>query len=180
MNLSKIVALTCVVALTASPMAIGAGNTYVYGNVSGWTVRTDPNHGYRCFTEARYEGDTLIRLGFNSADSSLYVSVSVPAWSNVDEGGRQSAQLMFDNEIVLDISAVGMSIGSGWEAPGLRMTIPAETQESFIRDFMARHAITVTIGNIDPVELSLAGSHGATRLLQECQSSMARENQHSD
>ena len=168
------------IALAIVPDVVSASDTYIYGNVSGWTVRTDPAYEYRCFAEVQYEGGTLIRLGFNNADALLYIVVADPNWGDITEDALQSAQLAFDDEPSSELyngGEPGSFAGAIW---GIRFSIPSETRESFVKDFMQRDSIRVTVANIEPLKLSLAGSYRANQLLEECQNSMARRVRTSD
>ena len=160
--------------LIAVPTTIAAGPTYIYGNVSGWTVRTDPAQDYRCFAEVQFEGGTLIRLGFDSADSHLSVSVSDPSWPVLADGAEHSVQLAFDGKASLDATATGTLINSDLQIRGIRLSIPAQAHASFISDFKARHSLEISIDGARSLDLSLAGSYRATQMLEDCQDEMAR------
>lgn len=180
MNFQKLFVTGCLFSLAAIPMAVSAGNTYIFGNVSGWTVHTDPEHNYRCFAEVQYEGGTLIRLGFNSADAQLYVSVADPTLNDISNGETRAAQLIFDGEESLHATAVGAFIGADSGAQGIRLKISPGIQESFTKGFKARQSLEVSIAGLDPLWFSLAGSYRATQLLEDCQTSMGRVGQSSD
>jgi hypothetical protein len=156
------------VALVSIPFAVFAGSKpLVYGNVSGWTVLTDPDHDYHCFAEARYEGGSFIRVGFNSSDA-LYMTVGDAAWTDAVAGRDYMLDLKFDDEDSRRFSSTGISDGNG-----LRLVVPEDQRGSFMKDFMSRYSISIGRSEHEAVTLSLGGSHNATRMLEECQVSMA-------
>ena len=81
MNIRK-PSLALTPALLCLPLFASADTgTLIYGNVSGWTVHTDPANNYRCFAEAEYEGGSTIRIGFESAaGGALYLALSDTSW----------------------------------------------------------------------------------------------------
>ena len=152
-----------------------AGDGLVFGNTSGWTVFTDPARDYRCSAEARYEGGSLIRLGYDVADT-LYLAVMDPDWNVTGSSAVQLARLGFDDR--REFSVRGEAIpSSDHSSAGIRVNIPADVHDAFVADFMASHTLTIALENGNPLDLSLAGSLGAVRMLGDCQRSMSR---HSD
>jgi hypothetical protein len=156
--------------LAALPAVVGAANTFVFGNVSSWTVRTDPEHAYRCFAEVLYEGGTSIRIGYNNGEGSLYLSVTDPSWAGIRPGSKHEAAVLFDDAATFELAAMGIAT----ESTGVNLTIPDVSRHAFLQDFMARHIMSVKVEGSRPLDLSLAGSHRATLMLEECQGSMVQ------
>jgi len=175
MNISGKTAAGIVAALAFSPAIVSAGNTFVYGNVSSWTVRTDPEQSYRCFAEVLYEGGTSIRIGYNSEQGDLYLSVTDPAWSGIRTGSAQGTTISFDDEESVHFDGTGIGMSSGGTSAGVSVTIPQSARPAFLRDFMARHTMSIGLDGAEPLDLSLAGSQRATMLLDECQASMTEQ-----
>lgn len=164
---------TLVVALICTPFAASAsGKPLVYGNVSGWTVLTDPEHDYRCYAQAEYEGGSFVRVGFNSADAALYLVVGGAAWEDADAGRDYELELSFDDEAARGYTGRAVSGGNG-----LRVVIPDGQRAAFLQDFMSRYSVSIGRGEDDPLTLSLGGSLNAVRMLEECQASMAEYQQ---
>jgi hypothetical protein len=156
--------------MTVVPALCGAAEALVYGNVSAWTVRTDPAHGYRCFAEAGYGGGSFMRVGYASNDASaLYLEIGDSAWRNVASGESYALTLQFDEKAVAAVDGVGLD-----SRDGFRISIPAAARKSFLEDFGHGYSISVARDGQDPVMLSLGGTLGATKMLGECQSSMPR------
>jgi len=157
--------LICAALMALPALASADGQTLVYGNVSGWTVRTDPAHGYRCFAEAQYEGDSSIRIGFDTADGAMNFRLSDGSWTHGVSGNELSLQ--FDDGEPLRFEA---TVADG---NAVTVAIPADEQQSFIRSFTAGYSITAWFGGHEPIMLSLGGSSRATQLLSECETTMA-------
>jgi len=159
--------LACLAAMASVPsISVGESATLIYGNVSGWTVHTDPNQDYRCFAEALYEGGSSIRIGFN-ADSKLYLSITDSTWAGTVAGRQYELALQFDEETPATYKAVGA------DASGLSVTVPDSQLTAFRKDFSMRYTVSAQHGDSEPVMLSLGGSYNATRMLEECQKLMA-------
>lgn len=162
------------VALIASLVALTAtGKGLVFGNVSSWTIFTDPAEAYRCSAEVAYEAGTAIRLGHDSPGSGLYLSIADPSLADIDRGRPHDASLSFDDSITFELRGTG-------DGDGIKLSIPAAAQDSFLKEFTARHVMTVSIGGAKGIDLSLAGSLRATRMLGQCQTSMSRHAAGSD
>ena len=160
--------VACLAVLAALPaLSLGQSATLVYGNVSGWTIHTDPNADYRCFAEAQYEGGSSIRIGFN-ADANLYLSIADVSWTGTVAGRQYELALQFDEEGPATYRAVGAP-----EDSALSVTVPNSQRAAFRKDFATRYMVRAQYGDHEPVMLSLGGSYNATRMLEECQSSMA-------
>jgi len=173
MNKIRYFSAVLITALAASPV-VSAGDSLIYGNVSSWTVHTDPEHSYRCFTEVRYEGGTSIRIGYNTTAGDLYLSVSDASWGRMSPGSEQDMTISFDDTAQRQIAGNGIAMGARGESAAVSLAIPGQSRQSFLRDFMARHTMTVSIASAEAIDLSLAGSHRAALMLEECQVAMAR------
>ncbi len=173
MNTARKTSAALLAALAGTALTASAANGLVYGNVSGWTVLTDPERSYRCFAEVQYEGGTLVRIGFNSADGGLYVSFVDPALRGLAAGSEYVTMLGFDDQDTMRANGTALAQADR-DSGGIHLAIPAANREPFIADFMARHTLTVTVDGREPLELSLAGSLRATAMLRDCQGSVAR------
>ena len=163
--------LVCLLGFAASPaIVLAEGATLIYGNVSGWTVHTDPNQSYRCFAEALYQEGSSMRIGFNE-NSDLYLSITDPSWVGTVAGREYVLELQFDEEDSQSYRA------RGGDQPGtLTFVISSDARPAFLRDFQVRWSITAAHGTREPVMLSLGGSFNASVMLEDCQSSMAAVN----
>jgi hypothetical protein len=157
--------------LVALPSSSSAADPLVYGNVSGWTVWTDPSQQYSCFAEARYEGASSIRAGFDAVDGTLYVSFDDASWSRVVANREYELELEFDDGTAQAFRSTGLA-----EGKGVRFTVPDERRGPFVDAFIHGYWVSVTPAALEPVMLSLGGSSAAMGLLEECQDSMAEFN----
>lgn len=168
MNARSIALKALIPALAALPvMAFADGATLVYGNTSGWTVHTDPSTGYHCFAEAQYEGGSSIRIGFEANDGDLYLLLGDTSWSVRPGEAADALELQFDDQPPISFEPTATD-------DALRVTVADEDRASFLEAFMASYSMNAHYGSHDVIMLSLGGSMRATRMLQECQVTMAR------
>ena len=152
---------------TLPVMAVGNAATLIYGNVSGWTVHTDPDQAYLCYAEALYEDESSIRIGFEPEDGSLYLVITDASWGRVS--ASREIELQFDEESPLSFAA---SRAAGGDS--VRIVIPEDRRATFLKDLKLRYVFNARYGETEPVMFSLGGSLNALRLLEECQASMAQ------
>jgi hypothetical protein len=161
------------IATVAGTPAMGnGGSTFVYGNVSSWVIRTDESQSYRCFAEVAYEGGTSIRIGYNIESARLYLTVADPAWSGLRVGTEHPDVITFDDGEPLELTGSGVAQAAGGVA--VHVTIPPASSKAFLDAFGARHTLGVAVNDGAAIELSLAGSYRAVRMLEDCQTTMAR------
>lgn len=142
-----------------------ADNELVYGNVSGWTITTDPQSGYVCSAEARYEGGSFLRIGYESTgDTSLVVMVSDPDWNALLTDASYSLELRFDTDNPQILTGTGLV-----DRGAYRIVVAAEHSDDFLQKVGHRYALSIGAVDREPVILSLGGSLAATRMLAECQ-----------
>jgi hypothetical protein len=161
----------CLAVLAAVPaMTFAESSTLIYGNVSGWTVHTDPNQAYRCYAEALYDGGSSIRLGFNE-QGELYLSIADSSWAGTVAGREYELELQFD-----ELEPQRLTVRGGAENGTLSYVIPNDERPAFLKEIQVRWSISAVHGNNEPVLLSLGGSFNASMMLEDCQASMASVN----
>jgi len=149
--------------------AADAYGSLVFGNVSGWTVHTEPGDGYRCFAEAPYEGGTFLRIGFDSSDdSAVYLVFGNPAWAGISPGISYEFDLRFD-----DADAISVAGTASAESDGFRLVVPSATRQEFWDAFEKRHSVSIGRAGEEDLVLSLAGSRNALRMLEECKAAFS-------
>lgn len=169
MNARSTAFRTLIPALASLPVvALADGATLIYGNTSGWTVHTDPSTGYHCFAEAQYEGGSSIRIGFEANDGNLYLVLGDSSWSAPPGESADALELQFDDQPPLSFEPTAADLDA------LRVTVADEDRAAFLEAFMASYSLNAQYGNHESIMLSLGGSTRATRMLQECQVTMAR------
>lgn len=155
-------------ALLLLPLVVAAqGRTLVFGNVSGWVIHTDPAKEFTCFAEARYEGDSWLRIGYAHAGSGGFLAISDPDWLAKLEASDSMVQIAFD-----DADPVSFSRSESQAGGAVSINLADAEQSGFMDDFSRSYSITVRVGDGEPLMLSLGGSMGAVRMLNECQVSM--------
>ena len=160
-------------ALFCLPLLASAdAGTLIYGNTSGWTVHTDPANNFRCFAEAQYEGGSTIRLGFESAaGGTLYLSLSDASWMQAASDGAPPLELKIDEREPMSFEPEVADSGA------LVVRVPTAGRASFLEGFTLGYTLNATLGDSETIMLSLGGSMRATRMLNECQDSMAKASQ---
>lgn len=152
--------------------AATASDTFVYEIVAGWTIRTDLTQNYACYAETLYEGESILRVGFD-ADKRLFVRVGDPQWNRIQAGGSYDVAFDFGDDAVWTRSAEGYAFDTETAQPGLHVDIARDEAERFMTAFMHELALDVTFEDREALSLSLAGSYRAGTKLDECQATMA-------
>jgi len=124
--------------------------------------------------EVRYIGGTSIRVGYNIDATALYLQVTDPSRNRIRVDIEHETEIKFDDGSSFELPGKGVEPTPSDESGGITVTIPTASRQAFLQAFMARDTLTVSLEESSPIELSLAGSARATRLLDECQTSMAR------
>lgn len=171
MTIKPLFLISTIVALAQPAVAAAEGRTLVFGNVSGWAVHTDPATNFACFAEARYGGESSLRVGFGADGSSLFLSIVDRAWAGAGAGDHVFGIRFDDQEPVSFTSPVIEGDGS------VSVSIADEQQQGFLAEFANSYTISVQLDDGEPIMLSLGGSQNATRMLQDCRVSMQEYSQ---
>ncbi|MGD8808491.1 MAG: hypothetical protein PVG24_02740 [Gammaproteobacteria bacterium] len=178
MDKNKIIAARVTLALVAAALAPVAataqGNTIVFDNVGGWTVRTDPAREYRCFIEADYDNGSSVRAGFNTDSGRFYITVADYRWDWVELGAPYVVSLQFDDEPALEFDATGVVLETDYIQPGLELVLPQELEDGIVAQFM--YLTEMQLRHADGAELTLGlfGTQRAVESLEGCQIKMAQ------
>jgi hypothetical protein len=176
---------TLLVILLAPFAATGQGNTIVFDNVGGWSVRTDPQREYRCFIEADYDNGSSVRAGFNTDNGRFYISIADYRWDWVEIGAPYTVSLQFDNEPAQNFDATGVVLETQYIQSGLQLDVPPEAEKGLVANFMYLSEMQLSyeddgksegIETIDDIELTLGlfGTQRAIESLEGCQIRMAQ------
>ena len=173
MNIRNAKTLALTPALLCLPLIASAETgTLIYGNTSGWTVHTDPANDFRCYAEAQYEGGSTIRIGFESAAGrTLYLSLSDDSWVGAASDSGRALELKVDERDPMSFEPKVADDGA------LVVTVPATDRAAFLEGFTLGWSLNATYAGGETIMLSLGGSMRATRMLNECQDSMAKATQ---
>jgi len=168
-------ALTSLAIAVAPTAALAQGNTIVFDNVGGWTVRTDPAHEYRCFIEADYDNGSSVRAGFNTDSGNFYITVADYRWEWIELGVPYVVSLQFDEEPAQNFDATGVVLETQYVQPGLRIELPQEFEDSVVARFM--HLAEMHLAHEEEgaeLTLGLFGTQRAVESLDGCQIRMAQ------
>lgn len=160
--------VACAVGTSAS-----AADTFVYDIVGGWTVHTDRARNFTCFMQARFEGDSVIRLGYDMNGRGVQIFVADPAWSSISPDTTYSAEISFGDETAWQGEATGVTLDEDSGLRALSFAVDAGRAQGLKDQLMRRYSVSVAYDGREPVTLSLGGSYRAGLKLDECQESMA-------
>lgn len=141
-------AIAGILAIQASPVYVG-----------NWLAS---HQGDACSVAARYEGEPTKTLLFTVSDErpeDVVVAIASPAWSIVD-GGQYSTSFWID-----DVRANGTGRGGRVDGTGYIM---ASFDLRVLRLLAAGKRLVVHANDKEVARLSLAGSAGAIRSMQQC------------
>lgn len=174
-NISAVRVTMALLAAALAPVAASAqGNTIVFDNVGGWTVRTDPAREYRCFIEADYDNGSSMRAGFNSESGQFYITVADYRWDWIELGVPYVVSLQFDDEPAQEFEATGVVLETDYIQPGFELVLPQELEDSVVAQFMYLTEMQLRHGEDTELTLGLFGTQRAVESLEGCQIKMAQ------
>jgi hypothetical protein len=142
----------------------------VFSIVQGWITEIDPMHRNSCSIEKSYADASVLRLGLDRVAGGGVLTVRHPAWRSLEEGKHYRLQLHFDFERgwVGDATAVAARDGEMSLAMGF-------DQIEFLNQFMTKQRLAIRFEGRRIADLTLAGSHRATKDLLRCQAAATPE-----
>jgi hypothetical protein len=110
-----------------------------WGQVGGWQVRVDPSLGHGCFAMQIYEDGTVIRVGFNISNRTIYFTLGNTAWRSLEVGKIYRMRSVFDDQKSYDGELTGRQIGGD----GMVFLDHSSVSYEFTHDFMARSGMRI-------------------------------------
>lgn len=149
-----------------------------YAVVSGWSIRIDTTLNNGCFALATYEKGSVLRVGIDNRDDTVYVIFGNPDWKSIEYGKNYDVEIQFGNETEWSGTAKGISFKAPENQPYLAVTIATEDAVvNFIREYMSEKWVEFFYDGNSIDKLTLEGSYAAGMKILECQKNM-RSNDH--
>lgn len=148
-----------------------------YAVVSGWSIRVDTSMDNGCFAFAEYERGSILRVGVDNRDSSVYALFGNEDWRSIEYGKKYDVEIQFGNETKWNGKATGMSFDPPQNQPYLWVAIVGEDAVvNFISEFMAETSVELFYNGNSIDKLKLEGSYAAGLKVIECQKVMRSNN----
>ena len=163
----KIFVAAIAMALTTSA-AIASDDSVPWGSgeVAGWTIAVDTSLGGGCFIYAIFDGNTLVRIGFDPSSSDYYLILGDDDWKSIEAGKEYDLTLTLGRRTPWDAPADGISLGDG---TALMVT---STDTNFLEEFSSQQNIKVEYNDDVIANLDLSGSAAAINEMINCQSAV--------
>jgi hypothetical protein len=145
-----------------------------YANVDGWSVRVDESLNNGCFVATLYEGDTLLRIGFDRENNNFYALFGDPLWKSIEYGKKYNVEIKFGNESKWTAIARGMSFEPPQNEHYLWVNVGEDSDQIgiFLDEFMRETSVKLFYNEEIISHLKLKGSYAAGMKLLECQKLM--------
>jgi S1-C subfamily serine protease len=131
-------------------------------SVDEWTIGYNQSTS-GCIAAASYSDDTTFWLGFDGEHQAVYMAVTNPNWSSIEQG----------KQYPINIVAIG---GGRWQGQFFgtsrdmeKGVVSGSLKENFVRDLIRSPGIAVSLGHRTIAKLNLAGSPAAFSAMLECQ-----------
>jgi hypothetical protein len=162
--MSKIFAAAIAMALMTSA-AVASDDSVPWGNgeVAGWNIAVDTSLGGGCFIYAVFDGNTLVRIGFDPSSSDYYLILGDDEWKSIESGKEYDLTLRLGSRAPWDAEANGVPLGDG---TALMVT---STDTDFLQDFSSQQSIRVEYNGDQIANLDLSGSAAAIQEMINCQ-----------
>jgi hypothetical protein len=169
-----LIKLTALFLLAISFSAFSDENVPEYATVGPWSIRVDSSLGYGCFLMAEFEGGSLLRLGFDNSNDTIYVLIGDMKWKSIEYGKKYNVEIQFGDETKWTGNAKGFSFDPPNNEPWLWISISIDSDLAilFFQEFMQEQGINLFYKNSSISHLSLSDSYKAGLKLLECQETM--------
>jgi len=160
--------------LLAASVASAVDTAEEYATLGGWTIAVDRTLGDGCFATARYEGGSMLRLGFDINDENAYLILGNAKWGSIELGKEYAIRIKFSGHEPWGANAVGFS----FDPPAsdsylwIRIAGEADKMDAFVLEYMESSEVEITSNGTLIGKLDLTGSNQAGEKLLECQESV--------
>jgi hypothetical protein len=152
--------------LAATPALADDTVPWGKGEVAGWDIAVDQSLGGGCFILALFDGNAIVRIGFDPGNSDYYLMLSDADWQSIEAGKDYDLKLTLGRRAPWDAAATGIMMG---DQPAL---LVRSTDADFIEEFSGQQNIRVEYAGSEIANLNLSGSAAALREMINCQSTM--------
>jgi hypothetical protein len=145
--------------------AVAADDTVPWGDgsVAGWDIAIDQTLGCGCYILASFDGDTIVRIGFDPSNSDYYLMLADADWKSIEADKEYDLTLTMGHRQPWDATATGMMMG---DQPTLMVR---STDTDFLDEFSSQQSIKVEYSGDQIANLNLTGSAAAIREMITCQ-----------
>lgn len=161
--LSPLFATAYLVGFSVFSTSLSAQKSPLWKEVAGWDVRVDESLADSCFVFRVYEGQTVLRVGFNKLAGNSYLMLGDKDWASLEEGKTYDLIFQFDQEEPWVGRATAIDFHT---LVGLWMNIE---EPAFLRDMAENHVLAIRYRGIPVARLSLQGSYAALMEMVNCQ-----------
>jgi hypothetical protein len=152
------------VAITYAEYAVSQ-DMPLWKNVGSWQVRVDTTLNYGCFVLAEFDEGSVVRIGFDKANSGGYLLITNRDWNSIEVGKEYEIVLKFDKKEPWEANATGFKFENS-KYPLLYVKF---FDAAFLTEFMRTHTLSVDYQGREISRLSLRGSHEAAQEMLNCQ-----------
>jgi hypothetical protein len=138
-------------------------NTPSWGRVVGWDIRVDPTLGNGCFAAQNYQRGSVVRIGVNPNDTTVYFLFGNEAWTSLQVGRTYAITFVFDGVATYTGEMTGYSIS------GSTFLVHNNVSSRFVNEFMQRNAIEIFYRDERIANLSLRNTYAAVTEVVNCQ-----------
>lgn len=133
------------------------------GTVAGWDIAIDQTLGGGCYILAEFDGDTIVRIGFDPSNSDYYLMLADADWKSIEADKEYDLVLTLGHRKPWDAQATGLMMG---DQPTL---IVRSTDTDFLDEFSSQQNIKVEYNGTQIANLNLDGSSQAINEMINCQ-----------
>ncbi len=151
-----------------------ARETTNWGEAGGWVIKVDHTLDNSCFAMRVYEDGTVLRIGFNAAESKNYFVIANSDWSSLQEGETYPINIQFDANDTWDAPATGVKFGT------LTVLYTIFSDSEFWAEFAISRAVKITRNGRLVGNYLLDGSYKAFEMVIECQKTFNQGRQKRD
>jgi hypothetical protein len=149
--------------LAATATAVAADTFEKVGEEAGWNVMVNENLGPGCLIEKQVD-NVEVMLGIDAAGTDTVGYMAAFTRANIGVAEGEAIPVSFD---VGGRKFEGEAFGE--ERDGFQGAWAPVNNADFIYDLAKEEMMTVTVGDLPPIEVSLAGTDAAFQAMRACQ-----------
>lgn len=157
-------AASLVATVVSNPIEVLAQTAPKWAQVGGWETRVDKSVGNGCFAMQRYEDGTVVRVGVNVGQKSVYLLFLNDAWKSLEVGKIYPVRIVYDGVSTYDGEMKGHQL-----AGGALVLAHSNLSTEFVRDFMQRNSLHIYYHGSRIAALSLRNTYAAVAEVINCQ-----------
>ena len=141
--------------------------TAQWGQVGGWQIRVDRTVGDGCFAVQEFEGDTIVRIGYDAAAKRMYLLFTDDDWKSLEVDKVYPVRIVFDGSTSFNGEMTGLKLGKSiWLAH-------RNVSSDLVQAFMERNTMRIFYQGTQIAHLSLRNTFAALMEVVTCQKAMS-------